>query len=185
MTVQAVESAIARALRLVREWEKVRDSLEDFGWREEHTRYAVIDPIIRALGWKIDDPKECQPEYPRWTNGARVDYALFDSLALPDIKDEGMPNPDIIIEAKALDRALTPADVGQLQRYVNRPTPMTVGKAVLTNGVLWEIYELQGRRTLRRMKPVEVSLWKDARRLAAERLHERLDRQRWRHQAQA
>ena len=35
------------------------------GWREDLTRYGIIDPTIRALGWDTADPKECHPECKR------------------------------------------------------------------------------------------------------------------------
>ena len=72
------------------------------GWREDLTRYGIIDPTIRALGWDTADPKECHPEYPRSENGDRVDYAFFTRLDLAKLEEEDMPTPDIIVEAKAL-----------------------------------------------------------------------------------
>ena len=36
-------------------------------WREDHTRYGVIDPIIQALGWNTADRKECHPDL--WLTG--------------------------------------------------------------------------------------------------------------------
>ena len=74
MSVSAVEAAIRKIQDIVKEW----DDVELDYWREDHTRYGVIDPIIRALGWDTSDPKECHPEYPRsYESGRRVDYALF------------------------------------------------------------------------------------------------------------
>jgi predicted type IV restriction endonuclease len=72
------------------------------GWREDLTRYGIIDPTIRALGWDTADPKECHPEYPRSENGDRVDYAFFTRLDLAKLEEEDMPAHDIIVEAKAL-----------------------------------------------------------------------------------
>ena len=73
MTVSAVDTAIRKIREVIREW----DDVELNYWREDHTRYGVIDPIIRALGWDTGDPKECHPEYPRPYREGRVDYALF------------------------------------------------------------------------------------------------------------
>lgn len=44
-----------------------RDAIGMDRWREGHTRYGVIDPIIRALGWNTADPKECHPDL--WLTG--------------------------------------------------------------------------------------------------------------------
>ena len=73
MSVSAVDTAIRKIREVVREW----DEVELRYWREDHTRYGVIDPIIRALGRDTGDPKECHPEYPRPYLEGRVDYALF------------------------------------------------------------------------------------------------------------
>ena len=48
---------------MITEWEEEGFGFSD--WMEVHTRYAVIDPVITALGWDTSDPKECHPEYPR------------------------------------------------------------------------------------------------------------------------
>ena len=80
----------------------VRGQAQGAGWREDLTRYGIIDPTIRALGWDTADPKECHPEYPRSENGDRVDYAFFTRLDLAKLEEEDMPAPDIIVEAKAL-----------------------------------------------------------------------------------
>ena len=74
------------------------------GWREDLTRYGIIDPTIRALCWDTADPKECHPEYPRSENGDRVDYAFFTRLDLAKLEEEDMPAHDIIVEAKALNQ---------------------------------------------------------------------------------
>ena len=150
MTVDNVKTAIEDALRVIDEWKQASQYLGDIDWREEHTRYAIIDPIIRALGWRTEDPKECHPEYPRSYNGGRVDYALFGNLDLQTLPGRRIPAPDIIIEAKSLTTNFAEAHITQLQRYVNGPLRMTEGAAVLTNGVIWRIYKLQGSTTLRR-----------------------------------
>ena len=64
MSVDEVETAIDHAMRAIEEWKKASQHLDDISWREVHTRYAVVDPILRALGWKTEDPKECHTEYP-------------------------------------------------------------------------------------------------------------------------
>ena len=67
---------------------------------ETSTRYVVIDPVLRGLGWDLSDPSCCRVEY--WTKygskggykgGRRVDYALLDL--------DGCPL--ILVEAKRLD----------------------------------------------------------------------------------
>ena len=57
MSVATVEEAIREINRRISEWKEVGF----VGWREDQTRYGIIDPIIRALGWDTADPKECHP----------------------------------------------------------------------------------------------------------------------------
>ena len=136
MSIRAVGTEIRKIRDVVKEW----DDVELNYWREDHTRYGVIDPIIRALGWNTADPKECHPEYPRPFLEGRVDYALF---GVPDVRAIGNNEvaPDVIIESKAL-RASLDDDVSQLQRYVDADPRMKAGVAVLTNGADWWIYDL-------------------------------------------
>ncbi|GIV04458.1 MAG: hypothetical protein KatS3mg016_0033 [Fimbriimonadales bacterium] len=42
---------------------------------EMRTRYALIDPVLRALGWDTENPEIVVPEYT--TPTGRMDYALF------------------------------------------------------------------------------------------------------------
>ena len=46
MSIRAVENVIRDVRAIVKEW----DCAGETEWREDHTRYAVIDAIIRALG---------------------------------------------------------------------------------------------------------------------------------------
>ena len=60
---------------------------------EMRTRYAVIDPILEALGWEIDDPSQVRVEYEVKVSGKmkRVDYALLSK-----------GKPVVLVEAKKL-----------------------------------------------------------------------------------
>ena len=67
------------------------------GERETRTKYALIDPILRSLGWDTEDPNQVRLEYevdPRREDARRVDYALFQS--------GDSSKPYILIEAKGL-----------------------------------------------------------------------------------
>ena len=61
---------------------------------EALTRYALIDPLLRELGWDTEDPDVVRPEY-RVPNNQLADYVLF-----ADRK------PAIVIESKKLDEPL-------------------------------------------------------------------------------
>ena len=92
---------------------------------EALTRYALIDPLLRGLGWDTGDPTQVIPEF-RSTSGS-ADYAL--------LNDRGQPN--IIVEAKKLG---TP---------VLNAVPQVIGYCIhegyeyfaVTDGAIWELYE--------------------------------------------
>ena len=152
MTIKAVEAAIERIRAVVAEWDSIevpgRD--EPPGWGETHTRYAIIDPILRGLGWDTTDPKECHPEYPRPYPTGRVDYALFGEWSAVDIEG-GSIEPAVIVEAKAL-RGELDEHLDQLEQYATIGPPMVPGDgmAVLTNGNEWRMYDIGDRGVLLR-----------------------------------
>ena len=92
---------------------------------EALTRYALIDPLLRGLGWDTGDPSQVIPEF-RSTSGS-ADYAL--------LNDRGQPI--IIVEAKKLG---TP---------VLNAVPQVIGYCIqdgyeyfaVTDGAIWELYE--------------------------------------------
>ena len=110
-------------------------------WREDQTRYAIIDPIIRALGWNTADPKECSIEHflrNAQGDGGWADYALFLECDIHAIVEGTVP-PTVLIEAKSLRTPLD-AHVEQLAWYVDAAN-MKKGVSVLTNGNEWWIYD--------------------------------------------
>lgn len=93
---------------------------------EALTRYALVDPLLRALGWDTADAKSVVPEY-RSAAGV-ADYALF--------SDSGQP-PALIIEAKKLGEPLDDKVALQSLNYCNLVgTPYFA----LTDGKTWKIY---------------------------------------------
>ena len=62
---------------------------------EMSTRYIVVDPVLRSLGWDLSDPSQCIVEYATAGGSGslpRVDYAL--------IGRDGCPV--VLVEAKRL-----------------------------------------------------------------------------------
>ena len=47
------------------------------GINEQNTKATLVAPILRCLGWNLEDLDEVQFEYRRKTNSNPVDYALF------------------------------------------------------------------------------------------------------------
>ena len=102
---------------------KIADSAEISN--EATTRYSLIDPILRELGWDTEDPRVVVPEY---SSGAgRADYALF---------NEG-GKPAVIIEAKKLGEPLgDAADQG-----INYCVRAGIEYFAVTDGNTWRVYE--------------------------------------------
>lgn len=90
---------------------------------EALTRYALIDPLLRALGWDTADPALVTPEYS--VGNGRADYALL----------SGNGKPQAFIEAKKLDETLeSPRNVEQVFTYA---LTQQVKYAGLTDGNRW------------------------------------------------
>ena len=104
---------------------------------ETSTRYSVIDPILRALGWDLSNPAECVVEYPVKRRAhypaTRVDHVL--KCATGD--------PVVVIEAKRIDvESHDERGLDQMDRYLQDiPTAMV---AAVTNGQYWEIAKREG-----------------------------------------
>ena len=92
---------------------------------EALTRYALIDPLLRELGWDTSDPDMVVPEY-RSGNG-RADYALM---------NDG--SPAMMVEAKSL---ATPLQDSVLAQGINYCLMEGTSYFSVTDGRLWEIYE--------------------------------------------
>ena len=101
---------------------------------ELRTRYSIIDPILRALGWDTSDPSHCEVEFRVPGSGERVDYALF-------VGKRWERDLAILVEAKSLDRNLE-SDEEQIAKYAPK---FEAEAGVLTNGRRWRIYAL-GKR---------------------------------------
>ena len=107
----------------------LRERIEKHGDRlsknESATRYALVDPLLRALGWSLEDPGDVIPEY-----SPVKGYADYGMMA-------GRTTPRLIIEAKSLGHS--PRDgVGQSISYC---MSQGIEYFAVTNGQVWEVYE--------------------------------------------
>ena len=92
---------------------------------ESLTRYVLIDPLLRELGWDTGNPDEVIAEYS--AGRGRADYAF-----ITDGK------PVIMIEAKSLGSNLHDSGLTQGITYcVDTGTPYFA----VTDGMKWEVYE--------------------------------------------
>ena len=93
---------------------------------EALTRYALIDPLLRELGWDTADPSLVVPEYK--SGNGRADYALLSS--------DG--KPAMMVEAKSLGSSLRDTALSQgIQYCLEKGTKYFT----LTDGNCWEVYE--------------------------------------------
>ncbi|MDE2668146.1 MAG: type I restriction enzyme HsdR N-terminal domain-containing protein [Chloroflexota bacterium] len=92
---------------------------------ETQTRYALIDPLLQALGWNTADPSQVVPEYS--ASGGRADYALLNSHG----------KPTIMVEAKRLNRPLQDGLSQSIAYCVEQGTPYFC----VTDGRRYAIYE--------------------------------------------
>lgn len=91
---------------------------------EALTRYALIDPLLRELGWDTADPDLVTPEYS--VSGKRADYALLES-----------GNVVVFLEAKRLEENLS----NHRSQVVAYASELGIRYPALTNGNEWEVYD--------------------------------------------
>lgn len=94
---------------------------------EENTKTVLIEPILRALGWDVEDLDEVRKEYRYKAGDNPVDYALF-----------LLRTPRLYVEAKALGENLADRRwAGQIMGYA---AVAGVEWVVLTDGNAYRIY---------------------------------------------
>jgi len=89
------------------------------------TRYCLIDPVLRALGWDTEDPDMVVPEFD--TGSGRPDYVL---------RWNGQPY--IAIEAKKLGKDLQEARKDNVKYCYDNKIPFFV----VTDGDIWELQDM-------------------------------------------
>lgn len=107
----------------------VRARIAKFGGQtigEENTKHALIEPVLRALGWDVEDLDEVRCEYKLKQADNPVDYALFVHGALR-----------LLVEAKALGENLSKY-AHQIMGYAG--VAGIVEWIVLTDGNEYRIY---------------------------------------------
>ena len=125
--------------------EKLRERIDSHGdalkKNEMLTRYALIDPLLRELGWDTEDPDVVVPEYR--SDGGRPDYALH---------KEG--KPIIMLEAKSLDTPLKDA----VKQVINYCIQEGTDYFAVTDGRRWEIYETHKRGSIDEKRIISLDL---------------------------
>ena len=117
---------LANAIDVVRKRiQQIRDRKETIG--EQNTKAALIDPILIALGWDLQEIDEVRREYRRKPQDNPVDYALFLNRT-----------ECLFIEAKSLEKDLN--DRKWISQNLGYATVVGVRWCALTNGDEYRIY---------------------------------------------
>lgn len=117
-----IETVVAKLRKRIQD---IRDRKETIG--EENTKATLIEPLLSALGWDIEELEEVRREYRRKAQDKPVDYALF-----------LLQEPRLFIEAKALNEDLTNRKwASQILGYA---TVVGVRWCVLTDGDEYRLY---------------------------------------------
>ena len=144
--------------QLVRLVAAIRQRIDEHGAAlrasEALTRYALIDPWLRCLGWDTADPAQVVAEYRVPSGrGRTADYALFARPA------QGEPAvPDVIVEAKKLGSPLTEA----AQQAVHYCTVDGFEHFVVTDGKEWQLFGTLRRGNLDAKRITRFDLCADA-----------------------
>jgi predicted type IV restriction endonuclease len=121
-----VRPGLANAIDVVRKRvQQIRDRKETIG--EQNTKAALIDPILIALGWDLQEIDEVRREYRRKPQDNPVDYALFLNRT-----------ECLFIEAKSLEKDLN--DRKWISQNLSYATVVGVRWCALTNGDEYRIY---------------------------------------------
>ena len=110
---------------------------------EALTRYALIDPLLRELGWDTEDPTLVVPEY-SVNNNKRTDYVLLRG-----------GRPTMIVEAKSLDTPLGDDVIFQALAYSMNES---ADHFAVTNGRQWRIYDSTKSGNLNQKLVVSIDL---------------------------
>ena len=111
------------AIKLVRD--NIAKHARTLSTNEALTRYALVDPILRALGWDTEDPEIVVPEYS--TPTGTPDYVLFWN-----------GKEYIAVEVKSLGKNLTSALANGFRYCWSNRIPFYL----ITDGNLWELHEV-------------------------------------------
>ena len=106
--------------------ERIKEHNAYLEGNETRTRQVLIDPMLRALGWNVEDPNSVELEYK--VGKERLDYVLM-----------GSDEPIAVIEAKVLGTLLDEQATKQALNYANMAG---IPYMALTNGDHWQMLEV-------------------------------------------
>ena len=128
--------------KLRKRLQQIRDKNAPIG--EEGTKAGLINPLLAALGWDVEDNDEVRMEYRPRPKDNPVDYALFERSS-----------PLLFVEAKALDTNVD--DDKWIKQTVIYAGVAGVEWCILTNGDEYRFYNALAKA------PVEKKLFRKVR----------------------
>ena len=132
---------LTKAMELFEELKRRIDEHSDYLRESEYrTRILLIDPLLRMLGWNVEDFHCVEIEF-RTTQSAneRADYVL---------KKDG--SKVAIVEAKKLGTVMRSVERRQAKEYADYAG---VSQCMLTDGAKWMLYDLNQGRNPDTMQP--------------------------------
>ena len=107
-----------QAIVIIKKRVEKSEKNEKFIPHETATRYALVNPLLTALGWDVSDPDIVKPENSK--PGYRVDYKMGSTM---------------VVEAKKINDRLDQEK--KMSRYMKG---FRVWYGVLTDGATWKLY---------------------------------------------
>jgi Restriction Enzyme Adenine Methylase Associated len=124
--MEPVTANVKAAIEVIRKRiQQIRDRNEGIG--EQNTKAALIDPLLQALGWNLQDIDEIRREFRRKPQDNPVDYGLFLNRTAC-----------LFMEAKSLEKDLS--DRKWVSQNLSYATVVGVKWCALTNGDEYRIY---------------------------------------------
>ena len=132
---------LTKAMELFEELKRRIDEDDDYlGESEYRTRILLIDPLLRMLGWNVEDRHYVEIEYRTGESvKERADYVLKNG-----------ESKVAIVEAKRLGVVMDWAIRRQAKEYADFAE---VSQCVLTDGAKWMLYDLNQGRNPDTMQP--------------------------------
>lgn len=132
---------LTKAMELFEELKRRIDEDDDYLRESEYrTRILLIDPLLRILGWNVEDRHCVEIEYKTTqSTNERADYVLK--------KDKSKV---AIVEAKKLGFPMSSKERRQAKEYADYAN---VSRCMLTDGAKWMLYDLNQGRNPDTMQP--------------------------------
>lgn len=111
------------------------------------TRYALVDVLLKAVGWDVHDPAQVFPEWDMGHTGQKAEYALLDTAG----------RPVAVIRVTPLSGFAVP----DLAKFAAPAQESSIRFAILTDGNLWLVADTSPGRSPQDLEIMRVNLETD------------------------